>query len=51
MPLFWISGDVFSGFQSQNGYLHCQGNCNVYSLKSTSGATPVKPLDGSHGHQ
>ena len=41
VPLFWISGDVSSGFQSQSGlpYSHCGGECNVRSLRSTSGAT------------
>ena len=40
-PCFWISGDVSSGFQSQSGlpYSHCGGECNVRSLRSTSGAT------------
>ena len=41
VPLFGISGDVSSGFQSQSGlpYLHCRGERNVCSLRSTSGAT------------
>ena len=41
VPLFWISGDVSSGFQSQSGlhYSHCGGKCNVCSLRFTSGAT------------
>ena len=41
VPLFWISGDVSSGFQSQIGlpYLHCRGERNVHSARSTSGAT------------
>ena len=41
VPLFWISGDVSSGFQSQSGlpYSHCGGKHNVCSLRSTSGAT------------
>ena len=41
VPLFWISGDVSSGFQSQSGlpYSHCGGERNVRSLRSTSGAT------------
>ena len=41
VPLFWISGDISSGFQSQSGlpYLHCGGERNVYSPRSTSGAT------------
>ena len=43
VPLFWISGDVFAGFQRQSGFclIHflCGGECNVHSLRSTSGAT------------
>ena len=41
VPLFWISGDVSSGFQSQSGlpYSHCGGKRNVHSPRSTSGAT------------
>ena len=41
VPLFWISSDVSSGFQSQSGlpYLHCGGEYHVLSLRSTSGAT------------
>ena len=33
VPLFWISGDVSSGFQSHSGlpYSHCGGKCNVRS--------------------
>ena len=35
VPLFWISGDVSSGFQSQSGFclIHyfCGGKCNVHS--------------------
>ena len=40
-PLFWISGDVSSGFQSQSElpYSHCGGECNVCFPRSTSGAT------------
>ena len=50
IPLFWISGDISSGFQSQSGlpYLHCGGERNVHSLRSTSGATHCQPLDGKH---
>ena len=50
VPLFWISGDVSSGFQSQSGlpYSHCGGECDVRSLRSTSGATRCRPLDGKH---
>ena len=47
VPMFWISGDISSGFQSQNGlhYLHHRGNCNVCSLRSTSCATPTDIFD------
>ena len=33
VPLFWISGDVSFGFQSQSGlpYSHCGGERNVHS--------------------
>ena len=46
VPLFWISSDVSSGFQSQSGlpYSHCGGKCNVHSLRSTSGATRANLL-------
>ena len=43
VPLFWISGDVSSGFQSQSGFClirySCGGECNVHSPRFTSGAT------------
>ena len=43
VPLFWISGDVSSGFQSQSGFCliryFCGGECNVHSPRFTSGAT------------
>ena len=43
VPLFWISGDVSSGFQSQSGFCliryFCAGECNVHSPRFTSGAT------------
>ena len=46
VPLFWISSNVSSGFQSQSGlpYSHCGGKCNVCSLRSTSGATHANLL-------
>ena len=48
VPLFCISGDVSSGFQSQSGFclihLFCRGECNVHSLRSTSSATHVDLL-------
>ena len=59
VPLFWISGDVFSGFQSQSGFclIHyfCGGKCYVHSLRSTFGATcadllvpGVQPVTSRH---
>ena len=43
VPLFWISGDVSSGFQSQSGFCliryFCGGECNVHSPRFTSGGT------------
>ena len=43
VPLFWISGDVSSGFQSQSEFCliryFCRGECNVHSPRFTSGAT------------
>ena len=43
VPLFWISGDGSSGFQSQSGFClicyFCGGECNVHSPRFTSGAT------------
>ena len=43
VPLFWISGDVSAGFQSQSGFCliryFCGGKCNVHSPRFTSGAT------------
>ena len=42
VPLFWISGDVSSGFQRQSGFCliryFCGGGCNVHSPRFTSGA-------------
>ena len=29
-------------------YSHCGGKCNVHFLRSTSGATRCRPLDGQH---
>ena len=39
VTLFWISGDVVSGFQNQIGLpcWYCEGDHNVRSLRSTSG--------------
>ena len=43
VPLFWISGDISSGFQSQSGFCliryFCGGRCNVHSPRFTSGGT------------
>ena len=43
VPLFWISGDISSGFQSQSGFCliryFCGGECNIHSPRFTSGAT------------
>ena len=43
VPLFWISGNISSGFQSQSGFCliryFCGGECNVHSPRFTSGAT------------
>ena len=43
VPLFWISGDVSSGVQSQSRIclirFFCEGECYVHSPRSTSGAT------------
>ena len=50
VPLFWISGDISSGFQSQSGFCFicfCRSKCNVHSLRSTSGAKPTNLLIAS----
>ena len=47
VPLFWISGDVFSGFQSQSVFLpysHCEGECHVRSLRYTYAAISANLL-------
>ena len=44
IPLFWTSGDVSSGFQSQSGsalFELCGGVRDICSLRFTSGATPL----------
>ena len=36
IPLFWISGDISSGFQTQNGFcliFFCGDKCNIHSLE------------------
>ena len=49
IPLFWISGDVSSGFQSQSGFCLIRiAEANVmyiHSPRSTCGATRCQPLD------
>ena len=52
IPLFWTSGDVSSGFQSQNGFslIHTWQSrmSNITcSLRFTSGATPADLLVAS----
>ena len=54
IPLFWTSGDVSSGFQSQSGFCLIQAwqrhTCYVtHSLSFISGATPVNLLAASMG--
>ena len=47
LPLFWISSEISSGFQSQSGFClirFCGGEYNVHSLRSISGATPANLL-------
>ena len=49
IPLFWTSGDVSSGFQSQSGFCLIRTwwrrTSNITcSLRFTSGATPARPL-------
>ena len=41
--LFWVSKPEWV-----LPYSHCGGECNVHSLRSTSGATRCRPLDGQH---
>ena len=45
VPLFWISGDVSSRFQSLICF--CEGTGKVHSMRSTSGATPADHLTTS----
>ena len=55
VPLFWISGDVSSGFQSQSGFclihLFCGGECNVHSPKIHLWCYSCLPLDDQHRSQ
>ena len=51
VPLFWISGDVSSGFQSQSGFclIHIvEANVMYISWDPPGGATHCQPLDGQH---
>ena len=49
--LFWISGDISSGFSKPEWILpyllFCGSRCNVHSLRSTSGATHASLLAAS----
>ena len=49
IPLFWISGEVFPGFQSQGGFPCLRASSPVHSrfLRFTSGATPADLLSTS----
>ena len=51
IPLFWNSGDVSSGFQSQSGqpYWHLAEAC-MYDVRALRHNT-CQPLDGQHGSQ
>ena len=39
IPLFWTFGDIYSGFQSQDGFLVCFLVCMI--LRFTSGVIPA----------
>ena len=43
IPLFWTSGDICPGFQSQGGFPHLRASSPVYNgfLRFTSGVTPA----------
>ena len=45
IPLFWTSGDVCPGFQSQGGSLACFLTCVI--LRFTSDATPADCIEVS----
>ena len=49
IPLFWTSGDVSSGFQSQSGqpYSSCVEACVTCCLRFTSGVIPADLLVAS----
>ena len=47
VSLFWISGDISFGFQSQSGFCliqFCRRKCNVHSLRPPSCAIPADLL-------
>ena len=53
IPLFWTSGDICPGFQSQYGSPRWQALspvCNGF-LRFTSDETPVDLVGGQHGSQ
>ena len=47
VPLFWISGDVSSGFQSQSGLPYSHRRRKIHCPRSTSGATLADLLAAS----
>ena len=48
VPLFWISGDISSGFQSQSGlpYSHCGGERNIRSPTAQKGLSTNEKVAG-----
>ena len=50
IPLFWTSGDVFPGFQSQGGFPRLCGSLPAYNefLRFTFGATPADLFSLAH---
>ena len=49
IPLFWTSGDICPGFQSQGGFPHLCASSPVHNgfLRFTSGATPADCIEVS----
>ena len=47
IPLFWTSGDVCPGFQSQGRFLTCTLFACMLFLRFTSGATPTDCIEVS----
>ena len=47
IPLFWTSGDVCLGFQSQGGFLHLRASLPVHNrfLRFTSGVIPADCIE------